>query len=80
METIRLCTGVEMPRIALGTWKSPAGQTGKAVKAAIQAGYRNIDCANDYANEAEIGQVLAELFQSGEVCAYVSFCMCVCVR
>ncbi len=33
------------------------GQAGEAVKAAVAAGYRGIDCANDYGNEAEIGQV-----------------------
>ena len=72
--TVKLNTGAEMPTIALGTWKSPVGQTGQAVKAAIRAGYRNIDCANDYGNEAEIGATLKELFESGEVSP------CACMR
>ena len=50
------------PMISLGTWKSPKGQAGDAVKAAIAAGYKGIDCANDYGNEAEIGVALKVLF------------------
>ena len=46
------------PFISLGTWKSPKGQAGAAVKAAIAAGYKGIDCANDYGNEKEIGVAL----------------------
>eukprot|EP00669_Euglena_mutabilis_P009846 TRINITY_DN4660_c0_g1_i1.p1 TRINITY_DN4660_c0_g1~~TRINITY_DN4660_c0_g1_i1.p1 ORF type:complete len:371 (+),score=140.07 TRINITY_DN4660_c0_g1_i1:27-1115(+) len=66
-ETVLLYNGVAMPTIALGTWKSPPGLTGDAVKAAVRAGYRAIDCANDYGNEAEVGAALADLFTSGEV-------------
>jgi|EP00670_Eutreptiella_braarudii_P001965 diketogulonate reductase-like aldo/keto reductase len=74
--TVKLNTGAEMPTIALGTWKSPVGQTGQAVKAAIRAGYRNIDCANDYGNEAEIGATLKELFESGEIKREELFIQC----
>ena len=38
-----------------------------AVQTAIKAGYRLIDCANDYNNEHIIGEALQELFKEGNV-------------
>jgi len=64
---VQLQNGVQMPMICLGTWKSDPGETGAAVKAAIEAGYRGLDCANDYGNEAEIGKALKEIFAAGTV-------------
>jgi diketogulonate reductase-like aldo/keto reductase len=43
-----------MPRVGLGTWQLSASQVGPAVHAALQAGYRHLDCASIYNNEAAV--------------------------
>lgn len=49
------------------TWKSKKGEVGKAVKLALQYGYKHIDCAHVYQNEDEIGDTLTEVFKEGKV-------------
>jgi len=67
MKVLKFKNGDEMPAIGLGTWKSDKGEVGKAVKTAINNGYRHIDCAAIYGNEAEIGVALSEIFEEGKV-------------
>ena len=43
------------------------GQVGEAVRSALELGYRHIDCAAGYGNEAEIGDVLSDVLGSGSV-------------
>jgi len=56
-----------MPLVGFGTFLSKPGEIQPALKAAIEGGYRHIDCAAVYRNEAEIGQTLQELFTAGVV-------------
>jgi len=65
--TIKLNNGALMPRVGPGTWKAPQEKTREAVITAVKAGYRFIDCANDYDNEHVIGGALQELFKEGVV-------------
>jgi diketogulonate reductase-like aldo/keto reductase len=63
-----LHTGATMPAIGLGTFGSDrvsAGTIADAVKGAVGVGYRHLDCASVYANEAEIGGALGDLFRRG---------------
>jgi alcohol dehydrogenase (NADP+) len=67
MESLIFANHDQMPILGLGTWKSKPGEVGAAVREAIRLGYRHIDCAAIYGNEAEIGRVLEEVIRSGAV-------------
>ena len=63
-------TGEEIPAVGLGTFGSDKygpEAISEAVYGAIKFGYRLIDCAAVYQNEAQIGQVLKRLFDEGVV-------------
>lgn len=58
-DTLKLSNGVEMPGFGFGTWQAASGEiTVDAVKAAIKAGYRNIDTAAAYRNERSVGEAI----------------------
>lgn len=55
-ETYKLSNGVEMPLLGLGTWLLDDEQAAQAVRDAVSNGYRHIDTAQAYMNEAGIGE------------------------
>lgn len=66
MKTVTLNTDAQMPVMGLGTFLSAAGTVYQAVRWAIKLGYKHIDCASVYGNEAEIGQALHDAFAEGD--------------
>ena len=59
--TYTLANGVQIPVLGFGTWQTPDGDTAiKSVKAALEAGYRHIDTAQAYQNEASVGTAIQE--------------------
>ena len=64
--TISVGSG-EMPAIGLGLWKIARGDTAEMVRSAIAEGYRHLDSAADYGNEAEVGEGLQAALSEGLV-------------
>lgn len=59
-ETYKLNNGYEIPKIAFGTWQIDNTAVTNAVKTALSLGYRHIDTAAAYGNEAGIAKAIAE--------------------
>lgn len=55
-ETQTLPNGVDIPKLALGTWMIDDDKVADAVKAAVEIGYRHIDTAQAYGNERGVGE------------------------
>lgn len=55
---VALATG-PMPLLGFGTWQIPDDEATAATAFALEAGYRHIDTATGYANEAGIGRAIA---------------------
>jgi len=54
--TLQLSSGARIPQVGLGVWQTPSGATTRqAVVAALNVGYRHIDTARIYGNEADVG-------------------------
>ena len=60
MKTVKLNNGVEVPILGFGTFQiTDPEEAEKAVKDAIEAGYRHIDTAQSYMNEESVGRGIA---------------------
>ena len=55
-ESYTLANGVQIPKLGLGTWMIPDEQADEAVRQAVALGYRLIDTAQAYGNEAGVGR------------------------
>jgi 2,5-diketo-D-gluconate reductase A len=65
---IPLRGGAHIPQLGFGVFQVPPGATTEAVSRALQAGYRHIDTAAAYGNEAEVGEAIrASGLDRGEV-------------
>ena len=61
VSTVEIAPGVHMPRLGFGTYKSPSGEVAeRAVAAALELGYRGVDTASLYGNEASVGKAVRE--------------------
>lgn len=75
-ETYTLANGVKIPQLGLGTWLIENDTAADAVRNAVKAGYRHIDTAQAYQNEAGVGEGVrtcdiprTELFITSKVAA-----------
>jgi len=58
-KSLTLNNNVEMPMLGLGTWQTDAGEeVENAVQTALQMGYRHVDTAKIYRNEASVGKAI----------------------
>ena len=59
-DTVRLPSGAGMPLLGFGTWQIKGDAAVRSTAAALEAGYRHLDTAAVYGNEAEVGRALAD--------------------
>ncbi|KAL8799527.1 MAG: hypothetical protein Q9182_005836 [Xanthomendoza sp. 2 TL-2023] len=50
----------KIPFLGFGTWNIDPANASEVVSAALQAGYRHIDCATAYGNQKEVGRGIAD--------------------
>ena len=58
MEYVTLNNGIKMPKLGYGVYQTPPEDTKRCVLEAIETGYRSIDTAQAYGNEAGVGEAL----------------------
>ncbi|HET8684703.1 MAG TPA: aldo/keto reductase [Micromonosporaceae bacterium] len=58
--TVALAGGGAMPMVGLGTWQLRGQRGYEAIRYALEVGYRHIDTATMYGNEADVGRALRD--------------------
>lgn len=59
--SVRLRGGATIPQLGFGTFQIPPEETAQAATKALELGYRHIDTAAGYDNEAQVGEALKAL-------------------
>lgn len=59
-KTVTLRGGVELPLVGFGTWRLRGSHAYEAVRYALEVGYRHLDTATMYGNEAEVGRAVRD--------------------
>jgi 2,5-diketo-D-gluconate reductase A len=59
-QTLTLSGGARIPLLGFGTWQIEGEDALRATSSALESGYRHLDTATVYGNEAEVGRALAE--------------------
>lgn len=60
MDYVTLANGVKMPQLGYGVYQVTKEECKRCVLDALEVGYRAIDTAQSYFNEAEVGEAIAE--------------------
>lgn len=65
MDHIALNSGTTIPALGFGVYQTPPAITDRVVREAIEVGYRLIDTAQYYRNEAQVGQAVRAALSQG---------------
>jgi len=60
---VLLSSGHKIPQLGYGTWQSSPGEVSIGVYEALKAGYKHLDLAKVYGNQAEVAQGLKKAFK-----------------
>jgi alcohol dehydrogenase (NADP+) len=66
-QMFRMQNGLSIPSLGFGTYRVSPDEVGPAVTYAVECGFRHIDCAKIYMNEAAVGAALGSLVSSKKV-------------
>ena len=65
MFSVPVTNSKPMPSVGLGYWKVEQAAAAALTVEAVKIGYRHLDCASDYGNEANVGHGIEEVARQG---------------